>query len=64
VLHGIKLKHWRSNLLGAGAVEISFDHRRRPTGLGEIGVPFITGAISNAFFRLSASACVTCRSRL
>jgi isoquinoline 1-oxidoreductase beta subunit len=25
----------------------------RPTGLGEIGVPFLAGAISNAFFRLT-----------
>src|SRR5262249_40204154 len=25
----------------------------RPTGLGEIGVPFIAGAISNAVFRLT-----------
>ena len=25
----------------------------RPTGLGEIGNPFIAGAISNAFYRLS-----------
>jgi isoquinoline 1-oxidoreductase subunit beta len=29
------------------------DVETKPTGLGEIGNPFIAGAVSNAFFRLS-----------
>jgi isoquinoline 1-oxidoreductase subunit beta len=35
-------------------MHVSFiDVDTRPTGLGEIGNPFIAGAISNAFFRLT-----------
>ncbi len=35
-------------------IKVQFvDVDTRPTGLGEIGNPFIAGAISNAFFRLS-----------
>jgi len=33
----------------SGFVEVD----TRPTGLGEIGNPFIAGAISNAFYRLT-----------
>jgi isoquinoline 1-oxidoreductase beta subunit len=35
-------------------IKVQFvDVETRPTGLGEIGNPFIAGAISNAFYRLS-----------
>ena len=35
-------------------MQVSFiDVDTRPTGLGEIGNPFIAGAISNAFYKLT-----------
>jgi isoquinoline 1-oxidoreductase beta subunit len=35
-------------------IEVAFlDSETRPTGIGEIGVPFVPGAVANAFFRLT-----------